>query len=526
MGMLLGVLVGHAACRDLRRDASPCDCGGRERAPGSSARALHRSCSGGGCSSEALAATGSSTCCTRALCERAPRRGMLSRASTICTQVILPVADHLARVFGFQQRQPQSQGAAIAGEVYSNTACHVCVGPSAGSCCTACSAAAPMATATRRSRCHQGPACAHVQPTTSTGAGTSACPPPMPTSDRQARRARVRRGASSTTSVWPLYAGPELHELMLFYLIAWRGGQPAASCPRRSASSATARAGRHRPRRAALAPPRRHPRRSGDRPAAPSYSTSDCLLDRRWHLPREENYLKTVVEPMYLILKAEIQGRKNEAIHARVMYDDANEAFWLHANLSAPQACKGRQGGRRVRRAPCDASEPGGARAEATILAAAAERGASGGSSQNLHGARLVWACPHGHSTEWSRCISRLIHARHRARLCRPVGLGMDLASSGHAAAICLFRLLWGARRRAAERYSYKHLPHRPLLNVVLFFMQLPCTMSQPRAVRDAACLACTTGADGDGTTLFDVRLAALYGSHCTITAAPHAVDR
>ena len=41
-----------------------------------------------------------------------------------------------------------------------------------------------------------------------------------------------------------------------------------------------------------------------------------------------DDFLRTIVSPMYAFLQLEVQGRRAEKIDTRVMFDDFNEAFW------------------------------------------------------------------------------------------------------------------------------------------------------------------------------------------------------
>ena len=41
-----------------------------------------------------------------------------------------------------------------------------------------------------------------------------------------------------------------------------------------------------------------------------------------------EDFLQTIVTPVYVVLREEIKGRAAQSIDERVMYDDVNETFW------------------------------------------------------------------------------------------------------------------------------------------------------------------------------------------------------
>jgi hypothetical protein len=48
-----------------------------------------------------------------------------------------------------------------------------------------------------------------------------------------------------------------------------------------------------------------------------------------------DDYLNSIVRPLYQFLQREIQGRASSPIEDRVMYDDVNEFFWLPERFAA-----------------------------------------------------------------------------------------------------------------------------------------------------------------------------------------------
>ena len=57
------------------------------------------------------------------------------------------------------------------------------------------------------------------------------------------------------------------------------------------------------------------------------YGVDDCQLAYGTLLPHED-FLRTVVTPLYMVLNEEIKNRALEPIDERIMYDDMNETFW------------------------------------------------------------------------------------------------------------------------------------------------------------------------------------------------------
>ena len=83
-----------------------------------------------------------------------------------------------------------------------------------------------------------------------------------------------------------------------------------------------------------------------------------------------DDYLDSVVRPLYAFLQREVQGRASSPIVDRVMYDDVNEFFWLRerfkvvlppedGHAGAPRPATRRRGGwaspRAVRGLPAEA---------------------------------------------------------------------------------------------------------------------------------------------------------------------------
>ena len=49
----------------------------------------------------------------------------------------------------------------------------------------------------------------------------------------------------------------------------------------------------------------------------------------------KDDYLNSIVRPLYQFLQREIQGRASSPIEDRVMYDDFNEFFWIPERFAA-----------------------------------------------------------------------------------------------------------------------------------------------------------------------------------------------
>ena len=420
------------------------------------------------------------------------------------SQIILPAADHLARVFGFQQRQ---NARAHAGEMYSNTACQV----SRISDSQRVQRPVAMAT-TRRLRCDQGPARTRSV-TTSTGASTSISHSPMLISSSQGGWPR-RRGSPRRAAVADELGAPRL---ILFYLMYGEAAN-LRLLPKRSASSpccaaaATSRAARHAP------PPCLAASRTVGRAIVWGSRTARATAGLRPPLARSSTRATTSRQWSADVpdLKAEIQGRKNEpsrSRHVRRRERGVLAPCDLSAILKLAKAGKAADEYDALRAT----RPPGGARTEGHFGTGRKGR------KRRLFTKTYTERVSFGHVlftfSEWSRCISS--HPRpYRARLCRPVGLGMDLYVH-HAGGDMPLPTAMGCVQHA-ERYCTSIYHTAAAGCGALLHAVAPAHVAA--VLRDAACACLHYAPMAMGMTLFELACCSIWFSlyhHC----APHAVD-
>ena len=68
-------------------------------------------------------------------------------------------------------------------------------------------------------------------------------------------------------------------------------------------------------------------------PYKPQYDHDDCVIVHGGFAPQED-FLNTVVKPVYAVLSEEIKAKSNLGIDVRVMYDDVNETFWHRSTIT------------------------------------------------------------------------------------------------------------------------------------------------------------------------------------------------
>jgi hypothetical protein len=224
--------------------------------------------------------------------------------------LILPVASHLARIFGFQQRQPRK--GSHGGDVYSNVTCqvnHVC--------CLLVHRVqrhrdlgldAALRMAIDELHGHVFANFEHWR--------RHMC---LPLPEAAGRTLHGVHGPALLIHV-------QLYELMLFFLMHGEAANlrhlPEGLC-------FIFYCARQRLRfDGATRPAEQEPSRLLGRHSI-SQGAECCHLKHGNYLPHED-FLKSVVTPLYTVLHREIFKRRNEPVDERVMYDDVNEAFWLH----------------------------------------------------------------------------------------------------------------------------------------------------------------------------------------------------
>ena len=406
-----------------------------------------------------------------------PSQRMVASPHDLHPQV-LPVASHLGRIFGFQQRQPRKDS--HGGDVLSNVACqvnHVC---------------RLLVHRVQRHREH-GPEASlriaihelHTHVFANFEHWRKHLQLPMP----DGGQLKTPKGTDKEADAAYL-CNLRLYELMLFFLIYGEAANvrhlPEAMCFIFYCARLRLRFDRNGRGEDEPEParPRMFISRGGSK-ATEGSETGPFLKGGTTFLAHED-YLNTIITPLYTVLQREISTRQNEPIDERVMYDDVNESFWN------PQ----------VVRSILGAGDDGENAYEALKTSLASE--AAVGSGKRVKGHRRLFRKTYNEHVSMlhvfftfyriivlhALCAHALVAIAFTTQLetsSTNTLLFRSTMRTSWAVATCsvtnallmLFRLLWGATT-SQEKRSNKHARQRRVLATLLFFGEMLCHATQP----------------------------------------------
>ena len=392
---------------------------------------------------------------------------------------VFPIANHMTRIFGFQQRQPKK--GVGGGDVLSSSACqasHVCHllvhrvqrlrhdGLEAA-----------LAGAIRDLHAHVFGNYEHWRKHMGLPLPDAEMRDTVRKMDPDVWR-RMRGGAEEYRDAQAWLSNLLLHELTLFYLIYGEAANvrllPEALCFIFHCARRRLRFERRN--------------KEGMSYGRGNYGIQDVHMQVGAVYEKHESFLMTVIEPLYRILRAEIKGRASEAIEQRVMYDDVNEAFWMQST---------------IRRVLSIAAE---SRRRNNMLADAIAQGKTRDSYDALRdqlAKQATWAETNRLPSDGTRLFVKtytenvsfghVLFTFHRVAVLHVVAVHVMVAmafsggwdwkavstSACSNAAIMLFRQLWGATH-TKERSSMRNAHRRRLLVSILFWVQLLCHIAMP----------------------------------------------